>query len=269
MAISNRKRRVWVAQWADPAFRQMILTEIEVQRADPFEHSELGYWLELDLWSKEEGLLLLTGIDPDSVELSRKDDAFTKMIRWRSIPQPFKEHSSFIAQYDIFTAEVEFGGDRAAYQEYEKDQKRKYAEVERLDEVYTSLKHKLEHSLNALGPESEAGGWRPVAFLAWAASIGYSPEWLEWALVKRRLPDRLDPSPGPFFDADARDYPELLVIAVRAWDDARKGTNGTPKQRVDRFLQDRYPQLTPSTRAAIALVTNWQKAGGRPTKSKE
>ncbi len=72
------------------------------------------------------------------------------------------------------------------------------------------------------------------------------------------------PFEAPFFDADSPDYPELLAIATRAWEYARKGTSGTPKQRVLEFLADRYSSLPQGSRDAIAQVVNWHRAGGRP-----
>jgi hypothetical protein len=74
------------------------------------------------------------------------------------------------------------------------------------------------------------------------------------------------PFEAPYFDADAPDYPELLSIAVRACEHARKGGDGTPKQRVIAFLAEQYESLPQNARDAIAQVANWQKAGGRPTK---
>jgi predicted dienelactone hydrolase len=67
---------------------------------------------------------------------------------------------------------------------------------------------------------------------------------------------------APFFDADAPDYPELLAIAVRAWEHARSSVGGTPKQRVHEYLAQRYEQLPMGTREAIATVVNWRRTGG-------
>ena len=43
-----------------------------------------------------------------------------------------------------------------------------------------------------------------------------------------------------------------------------KGESGTPKQRIQEFIKERYPKVKEGTRDAIALVANWQKSGGRP-----
>jgi hypothetical protein len=72
---------------------------------------------------------------------------------------------------------------------------------------------------------------------------------------------------APYFDADAGDYPELLHIAVRAWEHARKApSEGTPKQRVLDYLGTRYTSMSQGSRDAIAQVVNWHRAGGRPAK---
>lgn len=78
-----------------------------------------------------------------------------------------------------------------------------------------------------------------------------------------------DDSPyiAPYFDADSPEYPELLAIAVRAWEAAKAAKNSeTPKQRVLNYLGERYPKLGQTSRDAIAQVVNWQRTGGRPSK---
>jgi hypothetical protein len=76
------------------------------------------------------------------------------------------------------------------------------------------------------------------------------------------------PFEAPYLDADAPDYPALLHIALQAWEHARKGGNGTPKQRVIAFLAERYESLPQNSRDAIAQVANWHRAGGRPAKGR-
>ncbi len=68
----------------------------------------------------------------------------------------------------------------------------------------------------------------------------------------------------PYFDSDSDDYPQLLHIAVRAWEHARSTSGGTAKQRISNYVLERYPDIAEGTREAIALVANWKKAGGRP-----
>jgi hypothetical protein len=69
----------------------------------------------------------------------------------------------------------------------------------------------------------------------------------------------------PAFDADASDYPELLAIALRAWEHARSVSTGTPKQRIMAFLDSNYPHLAKGTKEIIAQVANWNRTGGRPS----
>jgi hypothetical protein len=79
--------------------------------------------------------------------------------------------------------------------------------------------------------------------------------------------DRTSVNYAPYFDPDNDDYPELLHIAVRAWEEARKESDGTPKKRISKFVEDRYPHVSEGARDAIALIANWQKSGGRPPKT--
>lgn len=269
MTVSNLWSDTWAADGTKPEWKERIAREVAEQHADPYGHSHIKYWLRLDLWGKNEGLLVLTGIDPKSVPAPVDENPFVGSVGWDEA-QPFRNHFSFsYLPYVPWCAEAEFGRNVSEYQRYLNDQDIKYDLLRKYRQCFHSLHHKLEHSTNPLGPEAANGGWRPTAFIAWAKSLDFTPEWLEWAVENGLLQDQLDPTPGPFFDPDAPEYPELLHIAVRAWDAARSGKKGTPKQRVDKFLQERYPQMATSTRAAIALITNWQKIGGRPSKVDE
>jgi hypothetical protein len=187
---------------------------------------------------------------------------------------PFAEHIAFyqLPAPPNLTLEDHIG-DHLAFEHYLQDQEARTRTLRRLQNLHDSLAHKLEHSPSALGKRESFGSsqrpqYPPVRFLAWARSINFKPDWFEWASQKGVLPDELNPTAAPFFDADSPDYPELLAIAVRAWDYARSATEGTPKQRIERFLSERYAHLTESARGSIASVANWQKAGGRP-RSKE
>lgn len=79
-------------------------------------------------------------------------------------------------------------------------------------------------------------------------------------------------APDPLFDADSPTYPELLHIAVRAWqlvhNDHSINSRKTPKQQLRLFLDDKYPHLTGSAKNAITMIANWNRAGGRPKEEK-
>ena len=104
----------------------------------------------------------------------------------------------------------------------------------------------------------------PSHFIGWAAARGFYPEWFEWAKSSELIDASEEVYRAPFFDPDQPDYPVLLHIAVRAWEAARVGGTGTPKQRIERFVSERYPALKATTRELIAQIANWERTGGRP-----
>lgn len=276
MAVSEAKKQQWRAEWTraiaegrDPL--QDAAARLEKWKADPLAHSTLPYWLNLEAWTVPEGLQVLAGIEPGSVDSDvppctsledHEDDD------WRSA-QPFEEHFSFsVLPEPSGLTKSDFGGDAERYEDYLQRCEARQVVLQPLRRLVSQLHHKLEHSPSALGEPIVPGKWRPVTFISWALSIGYRPKWHEWADRNGLLPDPLDAMAAPYFDVDGDDYPALLHIAVRAWEVARHGTTGTPKQRVLGFLAERYPDLPQSTKDAIALVTNWQKVGGRPKTKK-
>lgn len=72
-------------------------------------------------------------------------------------------------------------------------------------------------------------------------SDGYRPDWYEWARSTGLIDDLDAVFRAPYLDPDSDDYPELLHIALRAWEETRAGGDGTPKQRIERFLLERHP----------------------------
>jgi hypothetical protein len=257
--------------WKDPNGHTKI-ADLEHQLfEDPFPDSRLRYWLALEVWDREEGLQVLSGVTPGSVRLADDDDPFfagtgLAARRWIS-GDTFR-----LPSFDFLRPPPYLNGFSPSAREEMKRRELMFREIREslLDHcrrVYQHFAHKLDHSPSALGEPIEDGRWRPVAFLAWALRVGFKPEWYGWAQSQGLLPDGLDPMFEPFFDADAENYPELLAIAIRAWTAAKSMADGTPKQRVLAYLGERHPDLLPSTKEAIALVANWQKAGGRPRRN--
>ena len=68
MAISDKRRQRFLDLMSDHEFQAQVLQEIKQQREDPLRFSSLPYWLKLDGWTESEGLLILVGMDPESVE---------------------------------------------------------------------------------------------------------------------------------------------------------------------------------------------------------
>jgi hypothetical protein len=266
MAVSSRTKARWAEQWRDPEFERKLAAHVDARRADPLAFSQLRYWLGLEVWTREEGLLVLAGVEPGTVVLD--PEAFLDSDAEWVNAMPFAEHPAFFQVPDPAGLKLEdMSGNEAAYEAYLQNQEARGATLGRHQQLHAGLMHKLEHSPSALGkpvgPLSQQH-FPPVRFLAWAQSINFKPSWFDWAKERGLLPDELNPMAAPFFDAESSDYPELLAIAVRAWDHARSATGGTPKQRIERYLSERYSHLTESARSAIASVANWKKSGGRP-----
>ena len=72
MAVSNRTRQKWAASRRDPNFQKQVAELVDAQRADPFSYSALPYWLGLEVWTRDEGLYILAGVEPGTV--SYEDD---------------------------------------------------------------------------------------------------------------------------------------------------------------------------------------------------
>lgn len=274
MAVSKHRRQQWLSAWKRATEEgkhplQAGIDALEKWRADPLAQSALPYWLGLEVWTVTEGLLVLAGVEPDTVVSGAPafmSEGIFEDKEWLSA-QPFEKHFSFSVLPEPFDfVESDFEGESGAYEAYLQRCEARREVLEPLRKLSQGLHHKLEHSPSALGEPVSRGKWRPVAFISWAKSIGYSPSWYAWAEKRNLLPDSLEATAAPYFDVDRDDYPALLHIAVRAWDFARGESTGTPKQRVMGFLSQRYPDLPQSTREAIALITNWRKVGGRPKK---
>lgn len=260
MTTSKNGKERWRALWSQPGHVDELAEQMLDQRTDPFAHSQLPYWLSLDLWGRQEGLEVLAGIEPGTV---RRD--FLQGDAWVD-GQPFAEHISFMMVDPTEACErSEFAGGDDAYESYLEAFENKRDKLSQCQRLYESLEHRLARTVGGLGEEVTQGTYRPVQFIAWARSIGFQPNWLAWAEANNRVPVQVEAMAAPFFDAESPDYPELLHIAVRAWEHVRQTTQGTPKQRVHAYLAERYSSLPNGSRDAIAKVVNWKRTGGRPT----
>lgn len=253
---------------------------------DPYHFSELANWLELETWAPKDALLLLAGVSPKGAAVDWTYENFVGV----PIDNPrIRIASDLGAVYDTYMlpnrddwdddiravkdrlldANQQLSDDKRAELE---DKLRKLKSM-RDDESLVRREQQLTHRSNILsvlsqrwysGDHDAARRYSPEHFLGWAQARGFQPEWYEWAKSRGLIDDHDAVYRAPFFDPDASDYPVLLHIAVRAWEAVRNGKDGTPKQRIERFLVEKHPQLTPSTRSVIAQVVNWQRTGGRP-----
>lgn len=263
------------------------LQSMAEQRKDPFLYSDLTDSLELETWIPEEALMRLAGIDPHAAIFEWSYENFMGA----EIHQPKIRHAMCFSDtgdlYDYpVTDDFELGPSelRRMIRDAQKNGgteqdinklQRDLNEVERWSNDETSQYKTQTLSLRATmlgvlkkrwdsGDHDVTQRHSPVFFVRWAEKRGFEVEWAEWARKNQLLPEGQAAETPPYFDADSEDYPELLHIAVAAWEHARKSTGRTPKQRILSYLVERYPALKEAPREAIATVANWQKGGGRP-----
>lgn len=209
----------------------------------------------------------MANVEPGTVRCG--PDHLQVMVRgceWTNA-MPFDEHVAFFQVPPPLDWTIEnFDGDLERFDHYVEALERRREILQSVQGTFESLLHRLDHSPSALRSESAflSSGYRPISMIAWASSIGFKPKWYDWAENRGLIPEAVTLTAAPFFDADSSDYPFLLHVAVRAWESAKAGVDGTPRQRIEAFLRANYPDLTDATRDAIALVANWQKRPGRP-----
>ena len=253
----------------------------------PYHCSELRDWLELETWTPKQALLLLAGVSPEAamvdwtyenfagVEISRPKIRMATTLNAIHDTYDVPERDAW--DDDIRDVKRQLSQSKSATPSEDRtlDLQRRLAELEALRDGDSVVRREkvMRHRSNILAGLSKR--WFsgdhdvqkrnvPIHFIGWAAARGFQPEWYEWAKSSDLIDASEDVYRAPFFDPDQPDYPVLLHIAVRAWEAARVGGTGTPKQRIERFVSDRYPALKATTRELIAQIANWERTGGRP-----
>lgn len=258
------------------------------QRVNPFFYSNLPSLLEQETWAPTEAMLILVGIDPEAAVVDWSYENFTGAV----VQAPQIRRADWFAGSDLYGWPIpeDFGytvtqlksliakAEESGIGEEEKDAlNHKLEELEQWEGNETSNFKQFILRLRAsmLGvlkkrwdsSDHDASKRRsPAFFVRWAETRGFEIEWAQWARDHAYLEHEPPATAAPYFDADAEDYPRLLHIGVRAWEYARQTTGGTAKQRINAYLVERYPDLSVSEREAISMISNWQKAGGRPRK---
>ena len=66
-------------------------------------------------------------------------------------------------------------------------------------------------------------------------------------------------------DEDSETYPSELDIAMQAWRTVtnQRDPSKKPKEQIREWLDAHYPDLSKEARERIAIVCNWERAGGR------
>ncbi len=252
----------------------------------PYHFSDLAEWLDLETWAPKEALLLLAGASPKGalvdwsyenyVGAEIHEPVIRKAEFLRSVGDDYSLPDSEAWEDDIRAAKKRLREQKSILSDAERQQiDAEIARLQGLRDEPSFARNRAELKLRTTILAELWRHWRssdhdpekrnsPEHFIAWAQARNYRPEWLEWAQSQGLVDQHEGVYKAPFFDPDADDYPELLHIAVRAWEAARQGGHGTPKQRLERFLERRYPTLSPTTRELIAQVANWRRTGGRP-----
>ena len=118
---------------------------------------------------------------------------------------------------------------------------------------------------------------RPRNFLLWARERGHTippalavltqdvPSIAELQARIKQLETDLSKA-WDQFDPEAPNYPPELDIAFQAWRAVCKESppsDGTPRQRLERWIRNAYPDLVSEEVGRIATVANFDKQGGR------
>jgi|GEM_PF-2538750 len=256
--------------------------------ADPYRYSSLPERLSQQVWNPRDGLLLLAGISPmgalidwtwnnymgaeifdspkirNALPLTAGDDFYLTPVAeaWSEeiaeMRRVLREDGPQLQAIDLERTK------RKVSQWLKHREDPEVVEKSKLLDGYGVVLGRLVRRWNSTDHDIGAR-YAPAYFLKWASENGFTPEWAAWALKEGLIDAHDSVYRAPFFDPDAEDYPELLHIAVAAWEYARRQSSGTPKQRIERFLAERYGSTIPrTTRGLIAQVANWQRTGGRP-----
>jgi hypothetical protein len=278
MAIRRRPMAEASELFDDPLWVVSVLEQAKSEKADPVSDSSLAHWLKMGGWTKDEGILVLAGIDPKSLVLhGEMRNILPGAPYWEfDTAQPFSQPPHFTLEPYVQCSRATYPGDDDGFDSYVQRAEEVNAILDFHRNVIRALCHVLARSEDGLGDvlTHDASGrplYGPARFIAWARSIKYEIPWLPWAESAGLVgaDDTRSPFVAPFFDADSDDYPLLLAVAVRAWEHARMIKRGTPKQVVLDFLAARYPSMALGSRKAIAQVVNWKRVDRRPVKKSE
>lgn len=264
---------------------QLTLLGIRERAADPYWFSDLSKWLGFETWRPKDALLLLSGVSPTAAIVDWTYENFMGAVVDSPRIRAASDLNAIYDHYDLPERDAWDDEIAAVKKKLRKGDSLSDADRASLSESLASLEKlrdgpelirretELRHRSRILGALSSqwfSGDhdaerrYTPEHFVGWAQVRGFVPAWHEWATSHELLDADESLSSAELFDPDADDYPELLHIAVRAWEFARKGTSSTPKRRIEAFLSERYPKLSPNAREGIAQVANWQRIGGRP-----
>lgn len=242
-------------QLSKDAVMWLSLESLSAKRKDPIFYSDLPLLLEQETWAPLDAMLILAGVDPSAAIM---EWSYTNFMG-AEIDQPKIKHANWftstsdlydypiVDDFEYSSAELKQlsreAKERGSSEEEREELGRRLAQVEKWEQDETSRFKSEILSLRAVmvgtlkrrwdsGDHDPSQRRTPAFFVRWAESRGFDVEWTAWAREHGFLERDAPATEPPYFDADSEDYPELLHIAVRAWDHAKKGAGGTPKQRI-------------------------------------
>ncbi len=179
MPLSERKTSQIIEFLKSDKFAESYEAEREGRLVDPYQYSSLKYWLKLETWTIEEGIYLLSGLDPKTVEkhplqqdISKFDDAL-----------PLDKHSSFQLDPTEMCGREEFPGSDVAFQSYLEAYEIKKEVLDRHRSNVSTLDHILSRSVNGLGEPATNTRFevtfRPLQFMRWAKAIDFKIPWID------------------------------------------------------------------------------------------
>lgn len=265
----------------------LSLESVSAKRQTPIFYSSLPLLLEQETWEPLDAMLILASIDPCAAIMewsytnfmgAKIDDPEIRHANWFTSTSDLYDYP-IVDDFEYSLAElkqlIQKAKARGSSEEEREELHQRLAEVEKWAQDETSnfkseilkLRAEMVGTLKRRWDSCDHDPSQrrtPAFFVRWAESREFDVEWAAWAREHEFLERDAPATEPPYFDADSEDYPELLHVAVRAWDHAKNGTGGTPKQRITAFVSDRYPHISDGAKEAIALIANWQKSGGRP-----
>lgn len=183
MAISKRATKNFLKILNSKSFVDGVLAKEKLRKIDPFPLSALPYWLKLDTWTVGEGIYLLAGLDPHTVQ---KSDALEDRLDRFLDALPVNMNESFLLDPIEICSRDDFIGSDEYFEVYLEAYENKKAILQHYRNLVSTLTHTLSRSVGGLGKPAILGNgcgnsFLPIQFTEWAESINFSPIWLSWA----------------------------------------------------------------------------------------